>query len=328
MVSIFGYEGDSNAVIRDIKAGLEAAMYEEDISLPDELPQTGFNEPNIKIQKLVYRVTESKNLPIIRTWYRYGQFEPYAVLHPTNLEPQPLEKPEESAQIDDMRRDIPRREIKGFFIEEGISEDWKKPLFQFLKDNYVNYAPPKYKDTYISNTGILQVLEKMATDQRLEQNAGTYVDEIKPHTLDLRYELMENSDFDEQSCSHIEEFFRTFERCLIALDEMSDPGGNRIKQVLKGYQTYHEEVWPWPSMQISMKEATGPGSEIDQFTEDGYEYLDQFQSTFPEVLRSWQRQLSELDLRPTPTGYRNVRGSLPGSIGALEKAALDPSSDV
>ncbi|GAA0717616.1 hypothetical protein J2744_000544 [Halorubrum trapanicum] len=316
MVSNFSVDGDSHDVAKGIKAGLEAALYEEGIEEPD--PQEGFSDKNIKIQKEVYRVSEDWGLPIIRTWYRYGQFEPYENLRPQYLDISPLEDPERLVHAD-----YTRREIKSYFLTNNIEDDWKMPLFDFLNENYNEWAPARYKQIYQSNLDILDILDSVAvsSNRELRDSVGDAIDDLQSSTLDLRYELEKIDVFDTNIQSHIIGFLETLQDALVSL-EASEGEGLSFQTVRRSRNLYHGYIWPWGAMQISLDQAEAPRDEIDQFRMKGRDILSQFRETFPQQRTSWEDEVASVGLSPSLGDYQNARGEVSTQLGELERGLV------
>lgn len=316
MVSDFSVDGDSYDVAEGIKAGLEAALYEEEIGKP--APQEGFSDKNIKIQKEVYRVSEDWGLPIIRTWYRYGQFEPYENLRPRYLDVSPLEEPDRLVHAD-----YTRREIKSYFLTNDISKDWEMPLFDFLRENYDDWAPPQYKQIYQSNLDILETLDSVAvsSNRDLRNSVGDLIDDLQSSTLDLRYELKDIEIFDTNIQNHIIDFLRTLQDTLISL-EASQAEGLSFQTVRRSKSLYHGYIWPWGAMQISLDQAEAPRDEIDQFNKKGRDLLSQFRETFPQQRISWEEEVANVGLSPSLGDYENACGGASMPLGELERGVV------
>lgn len=229
MVSEFHVEGNSKRTIQHVKAGLEAALYEFDIDVPDE-DRSGFRDENVKIQKFVYRIIEDYDLPIIHTWYRYGQFEPYNALRPKHIQPRPLDDPGKAISENEYTDRITREDIKGYFLESDLEEVWNQPLFQFLEENYKSeLAPPEYQDTYLANLHILRILDEIRQEDDLGDNAATYADQLQAPSLDLRYELESSNRFGEEVQKHIEDYLDELQSGLIALSSVKNPKATQIQ---------------------------------------------------------------------------------------------------
>lgn len=327
MTSDFALDVDSNVVIEHVKAGMESAFEERGLSVPEEAE--GFKDSNIKIQKLAYRVIEHFNIPVIRTWYRYGQFEPYGTLRPKHFSPQGLSEPDEWVPSRDYDG-LTRKDIEGYFLElDELEKEWNEPLLEFLKENYQAQAEDDFREIYLANLGVLSVLEDIQADENIAENADQYANEVQSHAIDLWYEMKNSPYFSSSEISLVREFLDDLQMGLVTLAATTNPDGPQLSTIRKGYSIYHGSIWPLPAMQISIKEAKGPIDELnDEFLPQGQEYVDAWQSSFPTAFNSWQQQLREVGLVSGPTTYQSVRGKTPKSISELGKATLNSALDV
>ncbi|MEF8862488.1 MAG: hypothetical protein V5A40_12160 [Haloarculaceae archaeon] len=320
------FRGDSYEVAQHIRDALEAAFDHFEIEFPQG-SRPGFSDENVKIQKLVYRVAEDRGLPIIRTWYRYGQFEPYSIFRPSNMSAGPLENPEGRVPAADDPSGITRQEIMGYLIEEDLIDDWKKPLFEFLRENYEYWAAEDYRDIYLTNLQILETLEEIHQEEELIETAEHYVTSLKAPTMDLYYELNRHPAFGEEVQGHLRAFFDDLQTALVSVAGKEDIRPTQVQAIRRASPVYHNYIWPWPAMLISVNEARGPEAELPQFTERGHEYITEYSQTYPNRRRDWKSELSDADLVADPTEFQQVRGRVSKPMGALETASLLGAGD-
>lgn len=314
------FEGDSNRVAMDVRDALQAAFHEKGLEFPSE-SRSGFTNENITIQKLVYRVVEQHNLPLIRTWYRYGQFEPYPVLKPSRMSAKPLRNPEKKVPTGNDPMGISLREIKGYFLEEDLEADWNLPLFQFLKENYERWAEDN-RDLYLANLEVLRSLEGLQQEKNLVKNAEKYAESLKRPSMDLQYHLQSNPLFDELVEDHVRIFLDELQSALISLSAKSSPRPVQTQAVRRAYRVYHDYIWPLPAMEISVHAAQGPDSEIEEFSEKGEEYANDYREMYPKRRKEWCNEIVDADLRPTPSVYQKHSGRISPEFGKLEEASL------
>ena len=328
MTRYFTFEVDSNTTIERVKAGLESALYKRGLSVPDG-ESSGFRSANIKLQKLTYMVVEHFDIPVIRTWYRYGQFEPYGTLRPKYVTPQTLDEPEmpvPSGEYDNLSQ----QDIEGYFLELGdLEEEWNRPLIDFLRANYENEAGDDYREIYLANLEILEVLGKIETDQELPSRAAEYAERLEPAAIDLWYEMKEAPYFSKGEVNVVRDFVDDLQMGLITLAAEEDPEGPQVNVIKDARDLYHNKIWPWPTMQISINEAKGPEKELkDDFLPEGREYLSLWEETFPDAFNNWQKELYKVDLVGKPVEYQSIKHETPEAVGKLEQASLYSASDV
>ncbi|MEE6208700.1 hypothetical protein U3A55_00815 [Salarchaeum sp. III] len=319
----FQLDVSSPQVAEDVKLGLEGALGELNLDVPRN-QSWGFSDANVKVQKLVYRVVEHFDIPIIRTWYRYGQFEPYGTLRPKHLSPRSLSQEEKQQEVLSKKYDdLTVKEIQGYFIEEGIEKDWNQALFGFLQENYETEADEKFRQAYLSNLDILETLENIREDENLPTHADEYADALKSPSIDLWYELDESQHFADTETRLVRDFLDELQYSLVSLASEDSPNGPQVSEVKKSARLYHEDIWPLPAMKISLDQAEGPEDELNEdFLDEGADYVEQYKRTFPTKFSNWEKSIRSSGLRGSLADYQAVRGRVPESIGKMEKAVL------
>lgn len=254
-------------LVKDVQIGLEAALDSIDTRFDDNhfTGISGFNDANVKTNKFVYMVIHHFNLPILRTWFRYGQYEPHEEFSPQNLHPQPLAR----QTNEPMKPSIPNRnfpspdEIKGYLLSEGIDEMVQQDMWSFMEDNYSRYAPKDLKAAYLANLNILKILEEIKDDPRPSDSVEEYYSRLKKESVILKQEIFANPLFDENIEDHLEEGIHTLRQALKGIYAKGEPiqRGHR-KEIISLRWTYHERVWRWAALAISSREAKGAEAEV------------------------------------------------------------------
>lgn len=180
-----------NALVSDLQAGLEAALDEVDRDLEQDHfnEVSGYNEANIKTNKIVHRAIDDQDLPILHTWFRYGQYEPHAEFTPQNIHPRPLddtnvESPDEPS--------LPRRDYysaadyKGLFLSYELDDILDKNLHNFLEENYRIRAPDEFKSLYLSNLEILRIFDDIMMDDGDLIIGEDLLQNIEHHSINLQ----------------------------------------------------------------------------------------------------------------------------------------------
>lgn len=322
MENSFDLDVNSNEVVKDIKAGMESAFDKLEIEVPDD-ESTGLDDANIKIQKLTYRVAEHYEIPVIRTWYRYGQFEPYNTLRPRNVTPSPLNRRSKSVPS---RRfdDLTRKEIEGYFLEmDDLKEEWNKPLFTFLYDNYKSDAKDDFRDIYLSNVDILEILENIKNDRKLHSNSASYAEKLRSPSIDLWYEMDKSKYFEDDVVEFVREFFDMLRSGLVGLASSNDPSSTKVSTIKNSRDIYNHKVWPWPAMKLSIKEAEGPDNELrNQFLPKGRDILENFERTFPNRFERWEGKIYSENLNFDPENHSLHSGEMPEEIHKLGRSTM------
>lgn len=319
--------GSHNEAVEDVKKGLEAALYEEGIQVTDD-SEGGLSPDNIKIQKLVYRIAEDWEIPLIRTWYRYGQFEPYNTLRPSEFSPSPLEELDRPVRSGKFGT-VTREDIQGYYAETNLDEVWSQPMFDFLEENYQDWAPEEYRDLYLSNLEVLNTLEDIleCDDEELATNAGDFITDMKSATLDLRYHMRSQERFTDDVLTHTVSYLDSLQEALVKLESISDPDPMQLQALRRGYMIYHGYVWPWPAMIISIHKAKVPSNEEREFADKGERLLTKFEETMPGQLKGWKEELQNVNLTPSVSQYQSVRGPSSSTFRDLEKGIMIKAGD-
>lgn len=309
----FTIEQGPRSAAEGIGLGLQAAFADESIEVP-AYTRKGFTPHNVKIQKLAYRVAEEWEIPIIRTWYKYGQFQPYNSFRPKNVQPKHLSEETLQREVESGRfGSVTVREIKGYFIEsQNVSEVWNVPMFNFLHSNYKEWAPKDFRRLYLANLDILEVLETVVgTDPgKLSADAENLVSTFQGASLDLKFELKDREAFDPDVVSNVCEFLNSLQEVLIYMSGR-EPSKIPMSSLDRAYELYHNSVLSWAAMNISIKEAEVPEREKRDFKKTGEELVEEYEETTSTRVSEWQSEIDRLGLVPDASDFRAVH-STPG----------------
>jgi len=315
---------NERAAIQLLKPALESALYESkiDLDIPEEYTGVrGFYEDNLKINKLAYAAIEEYNLPLIRTWYKYGQYEPYDEIDPKALD---IGDNSKDAYIpSSLKTDVTQGRIKDYLLDRDLPSMFEKELFEFLIDNYEEWDPEPYTNTYIASTKIIRVLEDL---QQPEENvildAGDLRRVFKQASIDLRYDLESIETFDDELYEHAQNYLLDLEDALRVIDETSELNEEQMETISEARKVYHQYVWPWAALQISLDKAKGPTESREDFDSGGRAMLKEDKGTYETYLTGWETRLQEQNLRP---GFakRQKEYSPPDAVRKLQRAALE-----
>lgn len=327
MLDSHWYSGDPTPVAFRLKDSLEATLHStgKDVKYPSGYQEVeGFFADNVKINKLSHRAVKRWNLPLIRSWYRYGQIVPYGELQPGYLNPEPLENPVgSSGQLPSASGagDIPDREIiRDWFLEwsnPSFKEIMEMDLFEFLKWDYKTFAPRKYRDMYLVNLHILELLDEMRNEGCLAEQAADYRAWLKEHTMDISYHLSTIDVFDDSVQQLVQSGLRTIQDALITLSERDNPTEEQILTLKNSRTYYHKNVWVWPAHVISLDRVEGPEDYVADFREAWEKNLQEIESTFPNHLEKFQNEIIEEDLSPGAKSYQRVSDSEMNAISVF-----------
>lgn len=313
------------AAIELLKPALETALYEAgvELNIPDEYTGVrGFYEDNLKINKLAYAAIEEYDLPLVRTWYKYGQYEPYEEIDPKSLN---IGDNSDNAYVpSSLKTDVTQGRIKDYLLDRDLSSMFDKELFDFLIENYKEWEPKPYTDTYIASTEIIRVLETLqeSDDEGIILKASDLRNDFKQASIDLRYDLDSINTFDDELLEHAQTYLGDLEDALRVVDETSEVNESQMETIKEGRKVYHEYVWPWAALQISLDKAEGPTESRKSFDAGGRKMLEEDRSTYGTYLTGWETQLQEQNLK---IGFakRQSEYTAPDAVRKLQRTALE-----
>lgn len=314
-------------VVNDLKAGLEAAVDETGASLePSEFDENdidGWEEDIIKTQKLVYRAINKFDLPILHTWYRYGQFEPHDAFRQQSIQPKSLRH----STVNPDQPSVPNRnypspqDFKGFFIEVGIDEIAEQDFYDFLHENYSEFAPPEYRRLYIANLEILRILDQVFEDDEPAQNSEKYYQDFRKASTLICSEISAEPSFSLEVENHMKTSLQYFRDMFIKIAASKQLSEDQLDIINQSRELYHEQVWRWPALVISTNEAEG----VDKvkFRQSGEEMLDDLRPEFKKELGDFRDEMFEKDMIPSSHEYKSVKSETPKALSNLEEASLE-----
>lgn len=327
MIPIQVREKDEQA-LSVLKPALETAVYEADVEL--EIPAhytgvRGFYDHNLKLNKLAYAAIEEFDLPLIRTWYKYGQYEPYEELRPKQLEPHSHRYEDEAYVTSGQRKTVYLEDLIEFLLDLDLESIFEQEVFEFLISNYKGWDPAPYTDAYVASTRIIRVLEEIhfAEPEDLLASVGDLHSEFQDASIDLRYELKSIDEFDDEIHDHIAAFLRGLEDALRQIDETSSVEAEKKATLAKSRRVYHGYVWPWAALTISIDRAKGPANRIEDFREGGRDMLQTDKDDYETHLKGWTTELGESGLTVDWGTNQSMDTPVPKAILDLQRAALD-----
>lgn len=323
---------NSLPAVRDLQEALEAAIHESTATLdvPDHYMYVeGFYDHNVKINKLSHRAIEEFNLPVIRTWFRYGQCVPYDEIRPKKLNPQSLPPTGNNMSTQAFLKDPPsREEMRDFFLDIGIGEILREEeMIPFLRDNYERFAPSEYKELYLKNLDILEIFEDLKYDEELVNNIDQYRDQIHEDGMELVHLLIGNPQFDQEVIEHVEGSLHTIEDAFLSAENQETLSHNQRKTIYTSRDLYHEFVWTLPAFVISSEKAKGPRNIAEEYRKEGKQVIEENKETYPSRLDEYRYQMYEYDLIPRSKHYKAAYGETPKAIAKLGDSALSAVPD-
>lgn len=293
-----------NPAVFSTKKALEHALHQEGVSLtiPEEHTGiTGFYEDNLKINKLAYALIHEYNMPAVRTWYKYGQYAPYDALTPAAIDIGPVSELGEYVYTN-WQQDVKVRDLVETLQEFDLRSIFEMDIFEFLKENYMNWAPDDFEEIYLASTNVIRVLEEINTTPlgNIEDRITDWRETVKEASMDIRYLIQKLDCFSATTIDRIDQFFSLLEDALISIDTNSQTTTeNEFTTLLGARETYHEFVWPFAAMSISIREIKGPDDETDYYESTGEDIQSELERTSKTHLKGWKRELEDESLLPT-----------------------------
>lgn len=311
---------DSYEVADEISLCLDAALSEigVEVTVPHDQNIVGFYPDNIRVNKLSYMAIEKFDLPLIRTWYKYGQYEPYESLRADGLSSQPYGDENTVVYDPPHRNPVTRDAIYSFFLDKEnlIESIWEYDLYDFMKFNYGMFAPEKVKEMYIANTGFLHSIEKLYTGRY--NHADDYGD-LKKSLMNLRYELEESPTISQEISDSIIDFLFTFEDVLEVYNSIDSPTMEQRKLMKSTMNLYHLYIWDSPSLEIAISNMDGPDEDKHSYKNRLKGHIPEAKDTLDERISKWESGVERAELTPKTT--TSVSGSF--EIGELGKASTN-----
>lgn len=316
------------AALLTMKPAIEEALYKAGIEL--EIPEEftgikGFYDHNLKVNKIAYNVIERFDLPLLRTWFKYGQWEPYDELRPKTMSVG--ENAEKAYLVSGIKLAHTQEDIVNYLIEEDVGAIFEKEKFEFLVENYRRWNPQPFTDAYIASTKLIQILEGIEENDEewIINNSGQLRDEFKEASLDLRYELDEVAHFDDELAEHADGYLRLLEDAIISVEETSEISEDQLDTLKESREVYHEYVWHWAALNISVNMAEGPDDREKDFKKKGHRRLQNKKGSFETHLKGWQTSIHEDELDFGVGRHQTLGQTTPEALKKLQQAAIEPN---
>lgn len=281
---------DESDIIDDIKDGIGIALSWRDASAE--------SIDSIKLNKLAYIATERLGVPITFGWYKYGpapvdlQYSETAVSSRTKEE---CEAPNESR--------VPQRdyysplEYAYFFHKEldEFADILQAPTKEFLVSFYEREAPEPYKQLYIKNAQLQQLLDEISDDDSWHDDAETYHREVSHRVSELMRELMGID-----ALRKARDPFRLYIRFIknifsnIADSKNTSPSQQRFVKRIVDY--YYGAAWKYVALMISEDTVhLSPGTNQDKL-------LTSIENDKQEIRSDYERDLAGFEDRAVALG--------------------------
>jgi hypothetical protein len=317
----------ASTAVQELAAGLGAAINESGTELPHtgHTGIDGWNETNIKLNKIAYRaIKHFDSIPVLHTWYKYGQVEPHNLIRPQQIEVKPLtEQPVNPQQSALANRGCPSsKDLRNYFHSEvDMERVFNQDIFDFLEENYKQYSPPDLVNLYLSNLELLKQFDIIYFNDT-EDLDGRMLDiygEFKDNSIQVKGELSLNDRFDQEVVDHVNEGLNICQDAILKYSQLDEPTQDHKKTLHNCRYTYHENIWKLPALVISLDESKGP-KYGDYAMDEDIKLRKQKEEHKPET-EALRGEIMSNGLCPTSQEYKSVHGS--PSIEGVEKMAIE-----
>lgn len=298
---------DEIKLINDIIAGLEAALYETESDLGDNSDDEFRNARDIRVNKLVHRPIDDFGLPVLWSWFRYGQSIPRKQVMGWNVTPGPLEERTDSptkAHTEIVQVARSPKQYRDYFIEDvGISDICDMNLDDFLEAVYGD-APDDYRALYLANLDIQRTLDEMYTSEDWLRSVSHFYDQVSESTKEFQQAILSNSVFDEELSSNANRYVRLLRNAIQSFDAQESVSENQVEQIDSLAKVYHKHVWRAIALKISSKTAEGPNSSY--WSREWDDDSEEDASKTKQVLDELEEDLMEAGLAVEPQNFDDL----------------------
>lgn len=286
-----------------------ALLSKIETALDDALDNLGLdsNTSTVKREKYLYLVTEEfsedSQEPITYSWFKWGVS---SLAGPGGSTTNQTLMSNQS-RVTDLYQSSPS-EIEEF-LRAGdhnlpLQQYWEEDFLDFLQRFYSEYAPPEYRELYLSNIRLLKLFDDIEEAIHFGRNPareGTYQTACEI-TADLKREVLA-SEATEEHYDCLVDFTRLFEDVVMMLAKIE------AEELEKGHQTafseledfYRDHVWLMIAHSLSINTASGPNvSQVHTWSSTKLEGL---RGSFETNLKTQKRMCDAVGLRPDPEDY-------------------------
>lgn len=311
-------KGGENPEVVPVRKALEQALYKAniDLEIPDEYTGiTGLYPDNIRVNKLAYALIDKYDMPVLRTWYKYGQYQPYEELRAKSLDIGPVNGTDEYI-YSSKKTDITVGDLVDAILEFDLKQLFDMDIFEFLETNYKGYAPEKFKDIYLASTEVIRVFEDAVGCDRkaLPERVSDWRYQFQSAALDMKCAIRNAGFLPEYAREKLIWFLNTVEDSFIAIECSSTPSDAATELIRDAREYYHDLFWPIAAMSISIDQLDGPDKKVNDMNSEGKKIRERLNSDADRIRTGWKKDISEKGLVPSPDQRRSVvAGSSMGS---------------
>jgi len=224
----------------------------------------------VKLQKLFFIIAEELDIPLTRSWYRYGGYVHNDVISCERLCRIPFElslgRNSDVERAERLLRDIRSDYIN--LLHELVPKIFYIPLDEFLKDFYER-APKDYKPLYYSNMAIendFKLVKNFNPESSkfwqnsiisyMSKDSKTDFSTYKRFANHISSLILEVSNSPDLSClyEYTNKYAEMLDDCLIKMAFLGKKSLHHLNELKK---TYEHAIWNTIALKISINTLTG-----------------------------------------------------------------------
>jgi hypothetical protein len=253
---------DERKILSHITDGLGAAVYATGVSFGANATHEFRKERDIRTNKLVQQAVEAADIPVLWSWFRYGQSVANSKAMGREVTHEPLSQDEEEmAAIDAHPNAKSKKWYKKYFINDvaigdakGLKQICQLSLPEFLEAAY-DEAPDEHQPLYKANLEMQEMLRDIALsdDWHNQDPGGDFYQDVWQVSRELQEKLILNEEILRKDTRLISEYLRLVRRA-VATTCATD--GSQIDEDIQSdlyslADIYHDPVWKLAAMRIS-----------------------------------------------------------------------------
>ncbi|QWC18110.1 hypothetical protein [Halorubrum sp. 2020YC2] len=216
----------------------------------------------IRTNKLIQQAVKAADLPVLWSWFRYGQSIANSVAMGREVGYESLSEAGEETAAKDAH---PNAKSKGwyrdFFIEDveiggvtGIKAICEIPLNEFLEAAYEE-APDEHQPLYLANLEMQEILREIAlSDDWHEQDPdGEFYQDVWDVSRRFQRELILHDELPVSDTQTISQYLRLLRQAVAATCAVSNNNltSDHTSELYSLAEIYHDPIWKLPAMRIS-----------------------------------------------------------------------------
>ncbi|MBP2250759.1 hypothetical protein J2754_001076 [Halarchaeum solikamskense] len=297
---------DENALIEDIKEGIDIAIYKG-------IQKGRFSEEDvlvdsIRLNKLAYLAIQDRDLDITFGWFKYGP-APVGTVS-TDTAGQHLANPRPTNEI--AAHNESRIPNSGYLSSEGYAYYFLKDLEEFdkiitsdstkqmLVDFYQTYCPKdakadRFTDLYVASAKLQQTLDQVGDGVSWHANKNEIYKKLDRRIGELEFELEFYPEL-EEAVGPFQEYIRVLKDILAEATEKEDLSQSQQRFISRIVGFYYNYAWKYVSLLISRNTIRGDNaSQLRNSTDDD---LTEIRDSYERELTALRNRAELFDLSP------------------------------